>query len=144
VLTILRAYHVPGRPGRPTPLGSFEAWSDLVRGALLWLGCDDPVDGMDSVRESDPRRAGLQTVMVQWEDAIGSERVTVAEAIKLALGHPDFREALLTVACEKGAINGRRLEKWLGGNKDRILGGRHFRQLGIRQGLAAWALCKAD
>ncbi len=37
-LTILRAYHVAGQPDEPNRLGSFEAWSDLVRGSLIWLG----------------------------------------------------------------------------------------------------------
>jgi hypothetical protein len=63
VLTILRAYHVAGRPNRPKPLGSFEAWSELVRGALLWLGCADPVDTMEEIREADPALAQLQAVM---------------------------------------------------------------------------------
>jgi hypothetical protein len=37
VLTILRAYHLAGKPNKET-LGGFEEWSYLVRGALLWLG----------------------------------------------------------------------------------------------------------
>lgn len=42
-LTILRAYHCAGRPRQDLPeWGSFESWSDLVRGALVWLGLPDP------------------------------------------------------------------------------------------------------
>ncbi len=42
-LTILRAYHVSGRPAQNIPTwGSFETWSDLVRGALVWCGLTDP------------------------------------------------------------------------------------------------------
>lgn len=42
-LTILRAYHVAGRPVRPLPSwGSFTAWSGLVRQALVWTGLPDP------------------------------------------------------------------------------------------------------
>lgn len=42
-LTILRAYHVAGRPPQALPAwGSFVAWSDLVRGALVWTGVVDP------------------------------------------------------------------------------------------------------
>ncbi len=53
-LTILRAYHVAGRPRQPKPLGSFEAWSSWVRGAVMWVGCADPVASMDAVRECGP------------------------------------------------------------------------------------------
>ncbi len=42
-LTILRAYHVAGRPVQKLPSwGSFTTWSALVRGALVWAGCADP------------------------------------------------------------------------------------------------------
>ena len=50
VLTILRAYHVAGRPNRPPRLQSFEIWSDTVRGALMWLGAGDPAGTMDRLR----------------------------------------------------------------------------------------------
>ena len=49
-LTILRAYHVAGRPNRPPRLQSFEQWSDTVRGALVWLGAGDPAATMDRLR----------------------------------------------------------------------------------------------
>lgn len=42
-LTILRAYHVAGRPSqRVAPWNSFPAWSALVRESLVWAGCEDP------------------------------------------------------------------------------------------------------
>ena len=37
-LTILKAYVVAGLPGRPARLQGFPEWSDLVRGALMWVG----------------------------------------------------------------------------------------------------------
>lgn len=43
-LTILRAYVVAGRPEVGlTHLGSFEAWSKLVRNAVVWIGMPDPL-----------------------------------------------------------------------------------------------------
>jgi hypothetical protein len=53
-LTILRAYHVAGRPHQVSPLGSFADWSNWVLSALIWLGCDDPCDTMEKVRKAYP------------------------------------------------------------------------------------------
>jgi len=41
-LTILRAYHVAGRPVQPLAAWTFGAWRALVCGALVWAGCEDP------------------------------------------------------------------------------------------------------
>jgi hypothetical protein len=42
-LTILRAFHVAGRPAQHlAPWNSFPAWSALVREAIVWAGCEDP------------------------------------------------------------------------------------------------------
>lgn len=42
-LTILRGYHQAGRPPQAMePWGSFEKWSQLVRGAVMWVGLPDP------------------------------------------------------------------------------------------------------
>ena len=44
-LTVLRAFHVAGRPLPETGFpswGSFDGWSDLIRGALIWVGEPDP------------------------------------------------------------------------------------------------------
>jgi putative DNA primase/helicase len=127
VLTILRAYHVAELPGKPAPLGSFETWSDRVRGALLWLDCADPVETMAEVRESDPETSQLRQVMTAWRETFGSEAITVSQLVKKAMeqqrantlnGSPEFvnedlREALLTVAGRGGGINnkGRRAAK---------------------------------
>lgn len=77
-LTILRAYHVAGRPNKLKPLGSFEAWSDLVRSALVWLGEADPVESMNQLRKKDPVLEEARSIMEQWREAFG-DRVTVAE-----------------------------------------------------------------
>jgi putative DNA primase/helicase len=146
-LTVLRAYHMAGRPGAPRPLGSFETWSDLVRGALLWMGAADPVVSMIELRKADPRREAMQAVCAQWEAEIGPETVTVAEVIRRAiemrhgeLVRPDLREALLVVAGKGGALNSRALGNWLSSQKDRIVDGFCFTRMGDRQGVAAWAL----
>ncbi|MGD1327037.1 toprim domain-containing protein [Pandoraea pnomenusa] len=155
-LTVLRAFHVAGRPRQASALGSFEAWSDWVRGALLWLSNPDPVASMEKARQGDPKREALRAVMHQWHEAIGSERTTVADLIKRAIeteamvgyGKPAFvndglREALLTVAGQGGAINSRVLGKWLAAHQDRIVDGMRFQQVGTKSGVALWQLFDA-
>lgn len=42
-LTVLKAYVVEGMPSQALPAwGSFESWSTLIRGALVWAGMRDP------------------------------------------------------------------------------------------------------
>ena len=110
---ILRGYHLAGRPGQPKPLGSFEAWSSWVRGALLWLGFADPVESTDAVREADPHRSDLLAVVEQWNQVFGNERVSSQQIIAAAGFSSDFREALLAVAGAGGHVNTRRLGYWL-------------------------------
>jgi putative DNA primase/helicase len=139
-LTLARAYVAAGRPNRAAPIASFEAWSDLVRSALLWLGRADPVDTMKGARADDPSRQTMAALFSAWRDVIGTEEgKTSSEIIKLACTtnsddrgdgpcevswhHADLREVLLTVAGRNGVIDARVLGKWLSRHRDRIAGG---------------------
>lgn len=152
-LTILRAYHVAGRPGRLPPLGSFEAWSDTVRSALVWLGQPDPCAVMEEARAADPVLDSLTAVLSAWWGAIGGDKVTTGELIRRATAssaalfgngveyrHPEFREALLVVAGDSGAINSRRLGKWLTRHQGRIVNGLCINREGTTDGSASWKL----
>ena len=153
VLTILRAYRAAGMPGKPTPLGSFEHWSDLVRGALLWLDCADPVDTMAEVRASDPETSQLRQVMAAWQEEFKSEGVTVAQLVKKAMEqergaileggklefvNEELHEALMTVAGRGGSINSTALGKWIASFKDRVADGHRFEDRRKRQGAVVW------
>ncbi len=151
-LTVLRAYWVAGRPNRLPPLGSFTEWSDTVRSALAWLGEADPCETMEDVRGSDPTLDNLSAVLATWRAVIGMERVTVAEVIRRATRtradtiarpeyeHPEFREALLVVAGDGGAINSRKLGKWLAKHKGRIVDRTQLNQEGKYEGNLTWRI----
>jgi hypothetical protein len=68
-LTVLRAYHVAGRPNRVPPLDSFREWSKTVREPLLWLNAGDPVKTMERTRKTDPVLRSLRGVMRAWFEA---------------------------------------------------------------------------
>ncbi|MFH5927380.1 hypothetical protein [Roseomonas xinghualingensis] len=158
-LTVLRAYHVAGRPKQADPLGSFGDWSRWVRDALIWLGQSDPVETMETVRAQDPKLDALTAVLSQWSSVIGSARVSVQDIIERAtrtqggqsigysarpeLVHPSFREALLQVAGDNGAINSRRLSRWISGNENRIVDGLKIVRRGVLTGFMTWELQRA-
>jgi putative DNA primase/helicase len=153
-LTILRAYHVAGRPFQVAPLGSFADWSNLVRSALIWLGCADPCDTMDKVRKADPELAQMKLMMAQWDVVVGAKSVTTGQLTALAtemvevsigsalkkLKHPEFRDALLATAGDGQNINGRRLGNWLSKRKERVVDGKKFITTGDRGGQLVWRL----
>ena len=154
-LTILLAYQAAGSPRQSTPLGSFEEWSRMVRDALLWLGCPDPVSTMEHARATDPKLHELFEVMSQWNAVIGTDPITVRKLIDKAskqggaggydfnsreFTHPDFREALLAVAGQGGTINGKLLGKWLASHAKRISSGMRLETCGVYEGSILWRL----
>lgn len=72
-LTVARAHALAGYPGMGVgkPLVSFEDWSRMVRGALVWLGRADPVETVDRARSADPERNDLGTLTRLWEARFG-------------------------------------------------------------------------
>ncbi len=129
-LTILRAYHVAGRPRQDIdPLGGFEAWSDLIRSALVWLGMPDPCKSLEKVRATDPRAQERHALITAWDAAIGEEPITVKDLVSKACQHEELRNALLAVAAgaKGGSIDNRRLGWWLRRNNGRVVGGLRLR-----------------
>ncbi|MGI4765476.1 MAG: hypothetical protein ACRYGP_10525 [Janthinobacterium lividum] len=83
-LTILLAYKAEGSPPQAKPLGSFEGWSRMVRDALIWRDCGDPVKTMEQAREKDPRLHELSEVLAHWKAALGVDGITVRRIIEKA------------------------------------------------------------
>src|SRR5262249_2841182 len=90
VLTVLRAWHVSGDYIEMGPFGSFGNWCRRIRAPLLWLGRTDPCDTIWKIRDKDPKRTSLNTVLVQWRDRIGiGQPCTVQQVINAAINAPD-------------------------------------------------------
>ena len=153
-LTVLRAFHVAGRPKQQEPLGSFTSWSRWVRDALVWLGQADPVDTLNTVRANDPKLDAIIAVLTQWWDVLGPARVSGQDIIEGAIRvrpsnshyskpemeNPAFREALLQVAGDAGVVNSRRLSKWIASNENRIVEGFRIARKGMLRGFMTWEL----
>ena len=159
-LTILKAYCVAGMPDRPARLQGFAEWSDLARGALMWIGLGDPAATQERLRENDPKLTRLIRVATVWRKAFGAYATTVGEAVakaeekkrvdtswefKSELVNPDLLDAFMAVARRGPAINPEALGKYLSSEADRVValetGARvRFQKEGTRQGVALWTL----
>ena len=157
-LTILRAYRLAkGTPPKPKTLNSFRDWSDLVRAALIWIGCPDPVETMQSTRDSDPVLAQLGETLHAWHAAFDTASRSVAEVVKVLDAtrpdpdtgratpdflHADLREVLHRHFGERGAVNTRKLGNWLTQNKGRLVNGMRFMMMPTKghNNVAAWRI----
>jgi hypothetical protein len=155
-LVIARAYLAAGSPDKLPPIASFTPWSDIVRSALVWLGCADPAASMADARADDPELGELTEVLSAWAAALGTGRgYTVRdiagateERAETVMGeptdfrHPDLRDALARVAGERGEVNTRRLGKWLASREGRIVGGLRLAKLpGLAHGgIPRWSV----
>jgi putative DNA primase/helicase len=137
-LTIARAYIAAGRPGVLPPLASFEDWSRVVRSALVWLGCEDPVKSMEAARAEDPTTTNLRALLATWHEAGGGAEFTTGRIIEKANTHhphpdqdrriyPDLYQALVNVAeGRRGELNAKKLGHYLARHKGRIIDGLRF------------------
>jgi putative DNA primase/helicase len=125
ILTIARAYILAGRPDKPAPYMSFGGWSDLVRGALMWLGCADPVATGAGLGRADPGREEREEVFHALHGVMRERAMTTAQLIEAAKDDAPLRGALLIVARDdkSGEINPRRLGRWLLRTVDKIADG---------------------
>ena len=136
-LTIARAYTVAGRPGRLRPLASYEGWSDFVRSPLVWLGCRDPVEMIETSRGADPVRQERVTLFEAWRDDLGTDQAFLPpEIIEQATARYSYEgtlirpalNAILVEKCQKlgapsGQISPERVGRLLARHKNTIADG---------------------
>ncbi len=144
-LTVLRAYHVAGRPSAGIPRwGGFEEWSDWVRSALVWLGQADCAEGRSRVEELDPERRQLRSILAAWAEAFRDRTLTLGEAIKeanLPLNET-LKDVFLDIAGTRGEVNPHRLAGFIRHHERRIEGGLRFVRCGISHSVTIWGVIK--
>jgi hypothetical protein len=135
-LTVLRAFIAADRPGLDTfePYGRFEEWSDLVRGALIWLGEADPCSTRSFIVSQDSKREQLVALLNAWERTIGfGSWHTAKEVIDKAQDNLAYETADDSLDAALASIfprlvTPRGLGAYLAKMKDRIIDGRCIRQ----------------
>jgi hypothetical protein len=134
-LTIVRAYFTAGTPRVCGPLGSYAAWSRMVRSPLVWLGEPDPIKTMEEAREEDWDLANIRELFTLWlvYDLGLDQDYTTAEILEVACrppapndyNAPVFKQLLLRVAAAKDAsdtVSSERLGQWLRRISGRVVG----------------------
>jgi len=101
-MTILRAFHVGGRPDQRLPAwGGFDDWSALVRSALVWVGEADPCASRQHVIDDDPDRERASAMLANWRRAFDDRAIAVAEVIERTGSDAGLLRAVLAVAANK-------------------------------------------
>jgi putative DNA primase/helicase len=146
-LTILRAYHVAGRPRQQVkPWGGFDDWSASIREPLVWLGLADPYETRDTVLADDPEReaslAALHALHKKFED----DEFT-AKRIMRHCNAPSTLRTVMEVAAvgeRHKEFDSQSLGWWLRRNRDKILGGLRLVSPGEGSGVARWQVLKVS
>jgi hypothetical protein len=157
VLTILRAYHVAGQPDQGLPAwGSYEGWSGLIRGAVVWIGLPDPAGTRITMLEQSDSVAEAMTVLLEcWERMDETAKgLTAAQVIatlfkdKRAANSPappdwhgDMRAAIESLI---GRGDSRALGIKLRQYRRRIFGGRYFDRAGQEHRAIRWHVYPAS
>jgi len=122
-LTILRAFFLAKEKQRLSQFGRFEAWSELVRGAVVWIGLPDPLNTRKILDANDPVRDALKAVLTAWYEAFVESSTLVKEAMSAEKGSADLVEALEGAIFCQGGLNAKAVGKWLSKHKEQRIDG---------------------
>lgn len=150
-LTILRAYFVAGCPVQPKgDWGSFESWSAVVRGAIVWAGGADPLPTRATALAGDDTAALLGKLIVGIEQADSSGiGLTTKEIQRKTFGsqaddeeHEALAEAVFEICGEH--FNGRQFGRRVRGFVGRVHGGKFIDDDSAGGGVKRWRVRSAE
>jgi hypothetical protein len=159
-LTILRAWHVAGRPVTVATIGGFEAWSQMIPQAVAWASGIDPMMARATVDESvDEERMSLAAILACLEQLSATEVITVKQIITTLYGseshdgtaapdhHPSYqgaREAIEVVTRTKAGNTPdvSRLGKYLFKSCGRVVNGLRVVKGTVVNGRQTWRVVK--
>lgn len=126
-LTILRAACIRTDKPQRSALGSFEAWNDFVRDAVMWVGergwleVDDPVLTMSSSSDENPERLQQSAFLRAWYNEFQDSERTVKQLVQYIernLTEDDpFVEAVQSIEDIRGEITVKSLGYWIRSSK---------------------------
>lgn len=127
-LTILRAHAAAGRPaGDLIPMGSFDAWSTVVRQAVYWSIGLDPCATREELRAVDYESLARAALLEGWAELPdGRTGTTAAEALRLVEEDPNryatLRETMLFWGRDGKLPSAKSLGRFLAQIRGRVIG----------------------
>ncbi|MHB8973590.1 MAG: primase-helicase zinc-binding domain-containing protein [Pirellulaceae bacterium] len=148
-VTVLRAYAHAGYPSQKlTTWGSYEAWSNLIRNAIAWVGLPDPWGTRSIVREADRSVEVLGlihdgiTEADQDGDGVTSGQIVRLVSAPVEAGkadtHPLLRAAITEICGTK--IDGRKVGNQLRQYIGRVKAGRRLCRDNAHGGVGKWSV----
>jgi len=123
-LTILRGYYIAGMPGKIKPLGSYESWTKLIAGSVLWATGLDPMASRNLIAAEDVdtqrRRALFEGLGELPRMRSGMTASEIRNAV-IAGDAPTLREALLEFSRDNDIPTPRTIGTQLRSLKDRVI-----------------------
>ncbi|MBP7509864.1 MAG: DUF3854 domain-containing protein [Prolixibacteraceae bacterium] len=117
-LTILRAFHLAGKPCVVKQFGRFEEWNSWIRAAVVWLGMEDPCKTREKIEEGDNVRNEIRALLHAWSDYT-TEPITIKELIAASKTHDALEDILNDLAGGKEGVNSKKLANFLRKIKNR-------------------------
>ncbi len=114
-LTILKAWFAAGCPRQDLRAwGSFEAWSNLVRQVVVWVGQPDPAATRLDLPEVDADRELMHLIVAALREVDPrGNGITVNEALKLLVDSSGSYNALEALVSELSNGKPRRRRRWV-------------------------------
>lgn len=147
-LTILRAFHLAGRPESGLkPWGSFEGWSEIIRDAVYWCTGVDCDTRQALAPAADLGRAGHLDLIEELFTAFGTSPFTTGTVMEKAIHLVGLRTALEAVCPSKdGKLRPVSIGKRFASFRRRPVSGRMLdqHQMADRKGGALWCIRFVD
>lgn len=144
VLVILKAHALAGRPrGAWSPLGSFENWDQVVRGAVWYATGLDCCATRRAAADEAPARMAKMALLEGWLE-LPDGRATATKAVESASSesddYPILRNALMHFGRDGKLATARSLGNIIRGMKGNLIDGRMFVQHSIEHSAIVWGV----
>ena len=133
---------------KPKPIASFDAWTQLVRKPLIWLGEPDPATRIFDQQLEDPDRELAGRLLAAWRSVFGSIPTMVREAVKRVefngKNEPELKEVFLEIAGSGQDINRQKLGKALSRYEGRVVNGMKLQKVKSSGNAEKWKVLSFD